>query len=70
MLEKGGGQVVNNLLHRMPEAWQALGIGRTTLYELIADGKIKTVKIGRRVLIPDDELQRFVATLPRQDTVA
>jgi excisionase family DNA binding protein len=54
----------------MPEAWETLGIGRTTLYELIADGKIKTVKIGRRTLIPDEELQRFVATLQRQDTVA
>jgi excisionase family DNA binding protein len=61
---------MTKLLHPVTEAWEILGVGRTTLYELIARGEIRAVKIGRRTLIPDEELQRFVATLQRQDTVA
>lgn len=42
-------------------ACQRLGIGRTLLYEELAAGNIKTVKVGRRRLIPESELQRYVA---------
>ena len=34
------------------EAIKILGLGRTTLYKLIASGLLKTVKIGGRRLIP------------------
>ncbi|MBK8459470.1 MAG: hypothetical protein IPL43_04110 [Micropruina sp.] len=33
---------------------------------MIAEGKLKVVKIGRRTLIAHDELQRFVRTLADQ----
>ena len=42
-------------------ACRRLGIGRTKLYELIAKGEIRSIKIGTRTLIPETELQRFVA---------
>ena len=51
-------------LYAVPETCQRLSIGRSTLYELIADGQIKAVKIGRRTLIPNEELERYVASLP------
>ncbi len=38
-----------------------LAIGRTTLYELIAAGQLKTVHIGRAVRVPVAELDAFVA---------
>jgi excisionase family DNA binding protein len=39
-------------------------IGRTTLYEEIAAGRITPVKVGRRTLIPETESARWLASLP------
>lgn len=47
-----------------------LGVGRSTLYELIALGLIVPVKIGRRTLIPHSELERYVSTLTGAVAVA
>ena len=54
---------MTRLLHPTAEGAALIGVGRSTLYELIKSGEIKTVKIGRRTLIPHDELVRFVSTL-------
>jgi excisionase family DNA binding protein len=51
------------LLHTIPDAQAQLGIGRSTVYELIAKGVIQTVKIGSRTLIAHDELVRYVDRL-------
>jgi excisionase family DNA binding protein len=40
-----------------------LGIGRSALYELIAAGKLKTVKLGRRRLVPREAIEEFIAGL-------
>jgi excisionase family DNA binding protein len=45
----------------MREALRATGIGRSTLYKLIAAGQVRRVKIGKRVLIPFDDLQKLLA---------
>lgn len=49
------------LAHRIPDACQRLGIGRSMLYELIKSGEIRTVKIGTRTLIPEADLQKVIA---------
>ena len=36
----------------IPEAAQTCGLSRATLYRLIADGKLSTLKIGARRLVP------------------
>jgi excisionase family DNA binding protein len=54
---------MDRLLHTIPDAQEQLGIGRSTVYELIASDVIQTVKIGRRTLIAHDELQRYVRSL-------
>jgi len=51
------------LLHSIQASTLILGIGRSSLYGLITEGKIYTVKIGRRTLIPDLEIQRYVESL-------
>ena len=38
-------------LASISDAQRALGIGRTTAYRLMDDGKLEKVKIGRRTLI-------------------
>ena len=59
------------LLHSIQSSTQILGIGRSSLYGLIGEGKICTVKIGRRTLIPDREIRRYVESLimPQDKTI-
>jgi excisionase family DNA binding protein len=40
-----------------------IGVGRSTFYELIADGSIKTVRVRGRRLVAESEIQRFIAQL-------
>ena len=46
------------------QACVALGIGRTSLYKLIADGKLGARKIGRRTVILAEELRAYAEALP------
>lgn len=48
------------LAHQINSACYRLGIGRSKLYELIQSGEIKPFKVGRRTLILEAELQRFI----------
>jgi excisionase family DNA binding protein len=51
------------LLVTIREAAALLRLGRSTLYELIACGEIKVVRIGRSVRVPTAALDAFVARL-------
>jgi excisionase family DNA binding protein len=45
-----------------PDAFaQVVGLGRTTIYQLIRDGQIRSIKVGRRRLIPAEEVDRLLA---------
>lgn len=48
------------LLCTVDQAAELLGIGRTKTYRLIAAGDIRTVRIGRRRLVPRSELTAFI----------
>jgi excisionase family DNA binding protein len=43
------------------DAAKALGIGRTSIYALIREGRLEVVKLGRRTLITTDSIRRLVA---------
>lgn len=45
------------------EAAQALGIGRSKLYELLQTGRLASVRIGACRRIPADSIHRFVLDL-------
>jgi excisionase family DNA binding protein len=47
-------------------ARQITGLGNTTLWKLIAEKKLQTVRIGRRRLVVYDSLRALLA--PRADT--
>lgn len=49
------------------EGARMLGIGRTLFFEILAAGKVDSVRLGRKVLIPVAELERFAASLPRRN---
>ena len=46
------------------EACAMAGIGRTKIYEAIANGKLTARKCGKRTLILREELRQFLASLP------
>jgi excisionase family DNA binding protein len=41
-------------------AAKALGLGRTSIYALIKQNRIETIKIGRRTLVPTSSLRRLI----------
>jgi excisionase family DNA binding protein len=41
---------------------KALSLGRTSIYELIKQGRLETVKLGRRTLIKVDSIHRLVGS--------
>ena len=43
-----------------------LGIGRTSLYRLIAEGKIDARKFGKKTLILRKSADRFLASLTKE----
>ena len=55
------------IAHTIADAVKISGIGRTTLYELIAAKKIDARKAGNRTLIPAESLRAFIAALPAAD---
>ena len=48
------------LAYQVAHFCKAIGLGKTKFYELVAAGKIKTIVIGGRRLIPAQEAQRLV----------
>ena len=41
------------------EAAKALNLGRTSIYALIRDGRLETIKIGRRTLIKVESIRKL-----------
>lgn len=54
---------MTKLLLTAAEAAELLGIGRSTVYELIASGEIESVQIGRARRIPEPALAAYIARL-------
>lgn len=44
----------------VPQALEALHISRSSLYKQFKAGRIKTVRIGSRVLVPRREIERLI----------
>lgn len=50
----------------IPEAVRLTGIGRSSLYKLIGEGRIQPRKLGRRTLLLTADLQALLKTLPTE----
>ena len=42
------------------ETAKALGVGRNTTYEAVRTGKIRGIRIGKRIVVPRTELRRLL----------
>lgn len=51
------------LVHTVAEACARLRVGRTKLYELVAQNEIQSIHVGRRVLVTEAALQAYVDRL-------
>lgn len=51
------------VLYRVDEAAEALRLSRSSIYELIRSGRLRTVKHGSRRLVPVEALDEFVEAL-------
>lgn len=49
----------SSLAIRISDAAKTLSIGRTTIYKLIDDGTLQTIKVGRRRLILTRSIQEL-----------
>lgn len=55
-----GGENHMRALRSVEEAAGLLGISKWTVRSYIREGKLRPVRLGRRVLLSEDELERFV----------
>lgn len=53
-------------LHRVEAAAELLGVKRSTAYEEIRLGRLRTVRVGRRRLIPTEYIDEYVELLKRE----
>jgi excisionase family DNA binding protein len=53
---------VQRLTCTIPEACEATGLGRTKLYDLIGEGLLDTVTVGRRRLVVVRSLLKLLRT--------
>ena len=51
---------MEKLAYSINEAARTLSLGRTSIYAMIADGKLEAFKFGRRTLVKGDSIRRLV----------
>ena len=60
-----GEEAGQRLLLTVEEAADCLGIGRTSMFDLIMSGTVPSVRIGKLRRVRPQELERYVASLSR-----
>lgn len=53
--------ITERLAFPVAEAALLLGIGKTKTRELIASGELRSIRAGRRVLVPRSEIEAYIS---------
>ena len=56
--------ILSKKAYTISQAVEALGLGKTSLYNQIKIGKIRPRKFGNRTLIPVSEIDKWLNELP------
>ena len=64
--EENEGPGLSPRLLSITQAYQILGLSRTSLYSLLASDRIRSVTVGRRRLVPREAIDEYIAGLPTQ----
>lgn len=54
-------------LHPLDAVMARLGVGRSTVFELLSSGDLRSVKVGRRRLVSEAALCEFIENLDREN---
>ncbi|MFD7977529.1 helix-turn-helix domain-containing protein [Streptomyces sp. NPDC059071] len=57
-------------LHPVEDAAYVLGFERTTAWQEIRLGRLRTVRVGRRRLVPTEYIEEYVELLKRESDAA
>lgn len=60
-MKKTGKEILGIQLYRTHEAAQLLGVSRITVHKYIKSGRLKARRIGRPLMITDEDLRDFLA---------
>lgn len=52
----------DRLLLSIVEACEVLGLSRTQVYSLVSAGRLRTLKVGRRRLVPSSAIDDYIAS--------
>jgi excisionase family DNA binding protein len=66
--EKAAPKPLRRMLLKPREVCQLTGLGKSTVYELMAAGVIPCVRIGRCVRVPTDRLREWIEQLQGRET--
>ncbi|ADY26627.1 DNA binding domain protein, excisionase family [Deinococcus proteolyticus MRP] len=61
LTEAQSGKQDQRRTRRPEEVSRILGIGRNTVYELIRTGQLRSISVGRKILIPLTAIDDFLA---------
>ena len=61
--------IAEKLLLRIPEACETTGFSRAFLYQQIASGGLKAIRVGRTILICTDDLRDWIAAQKQEGSV-
>lgn len=48
------------LTHKVEEVGPLLGLGRNSIYELIRSGTLRSIRVGRKILVPKSAIEEFL----------
>jgi excisionase family DNA binding protein len=63
MMDDASAPPIRRPMRSVRHTLNILGMGRTKFYAKLNAGEICAVKIGRRTLVPDEEIEKFVQSL-------
>lgn len=58
------------LIYSIEDVQRVTSLGKTSIYKLIGEGALKTIKIGRRTGVLAEDLNAFIASLAEASKAA